>query len=458
MPANETSIGRDPRPTENPLPAEATAGPRIWFDLTTSIQLSGLPPVGISRVEGRYAGDLARRLPGRVGFCRFDPAMGRYRPVEPKAAQSAIHLERRVESPGRPKRRGPIRQAGREFERWFRQGRRRLLRGVFRVLPGLAAALISTIPFRRGDLLILGGATWEKHDLAQLRRLTREVGVSLVCICYDLVPVKFPEFHIPESVANFQRFMEFVVREAALVLCISEATRRDLEAFAADHGCHPRDARVVALGHSLAPPSPEPPLGLPPSVVPGSYVLYVSTIQVRKNHRLLYQLWRRMAERGESLPHLLFVGVVGWLVEDLLAQIERDELLRDRIVILSRTTDAELSWLYGNALFTVYPSFYEGWGLPISESLMHGKACIASNSASMPEAGQGLAIHLDPLDLPGWHREVRALIDDSARREALEAEIRARYRPLDWTSAGASFAREIAAFLEPQSRETAAAG
>lgn len=290
--------------------------------------------------------------------------------------------------------------------------------------------------------------------MAQLRELRDRVGVSLVFLCYDLVPIKFPHFYLPEAVVDFERFAEFIAREASLVLCISEATRRDLEAFAAGKQLTLRQVRVIRLGHNLSPPSPAPPIDLPSRVKPGGYVLYVSTIQVRKNHQMLYQIWRRFAERrdGGDLPYLVFVGIHGWLVDDLMSMIGRDPLVASRIVILSRTTDAELAWLYRNCLFTVYPSLYEGWGLPISESLAHGKICIASDNSSMPEAGEGLALHLDPLDFAAWYREIESLIDDPDRRAAMEAAIAAGYRPHDWAKAGASFAREVADYAATRSR------
>jgi len=418
---------------------------RVWFDLTTSIQLAALGPVGITRVEARYAAELARRHPDRIGFCRYDPGRGRYRPVDAASAAAVLDLERRADPPRTRKRRGPLRQAARDLEQWFRHSRRRLLRGLSDAAARRAGGAPAH-PFRRGDFLVLGGMTWDKHDLARLRALRDEAGVALVCLCYDMVPAKFPQFHAADSIANFDRFAEFMVRDAALVLCISEATRRDLAEFAAARGLALHHARVIALGHDLAPPTADRPMGLPPEVAAGDYVLYVSTIQVRKNHALLYRVWRRMAERGERMPHLVFAGAVGWLVEDLLRLIGEDPLLKGRIVMLNRATDAELSWLYRNALFTVYPSIYEGWGLPISESLAQGKACIASNSSAMPEAGQGLAIHLDPEDLAAWHREIRALVDDRPRLAALEAEIRRRYRRLDWAEAAERFAAELARF------------
>ena len=85
------------------------------------------------------------------------------------------------------------------------------------------------------------------------------------------------------------------------------------------------------------------------------------------------------------------------------------------VTMLHRTSDAELAWLYAHAAFTLYPSWYEGWGLPLSESLAYGKTFIASDTSSLPEAGQGLGIHLDPYDLVSWGREVLRLTNDHRR-------------------------------------------
>ena len=108
--------------------------------------------------------------------------------------------------------------------------------------------------------------------------------------------------------------------------------------------------------------------------------------------------------------------------------------------MLHRTSDAELAWLYAQASFTLYPSWYEGWGLPLSESLAHGKTFIASDTSSLPEAGQGLGIHLDPYDLVSWGREVLRLTNDPAARSAMEQKILAERHLASW----ADCARQIA--------------
>ena len=132
------------------------------------------------------------------------------------------------------------------------------------------------------------------------------------------------------------------------------------------------------------------------------------------------------------------------LIYDLYSPaIDADPLTRPFIRILDDAGDDELAWLYAHCCWTLYPSFYEGWGLPLSESLMHGKLCLASNAASLPEAGQGLARHLDPHDIDAWHREIVTLLAAPEQLAAIEARIRRERRIVDWRQSGAALAAAI---------------
>src|SRR5262249_52100969 len=159
------------------------------------------------------------------------------------------------------------------------------------------------------------------------------------------------------------------------------------------------DVQTIELGHDVgAAPAIDRPASLP-GLQPGKFVLSVSAIQSRKNLDLLYRVWRRLSEdKLADLPTLVLAGRRGFGGADLLWQIPRDPVVRDSVVVIHAVSDATLSWLYRNCAWTLYPSFYEGWGLPISESLAHGKFCLASNMSALVEAGQNLAKHLDPLD------------------------------------------------------------
>jgi glycosyltransferase involved in cell wall biosynthesis len=125
----------------------------------------------------------------------------------------------------------------------------------------------------------------------------------------------------------------------------------------------------------------------------------------------------------------------------------RDPLVRDSIVLLQGASDGELSWLYRNCLWTLYPSLYEGWGLPVSESLAHGKFCLASDSSSLPEAGQGLARHLDPLDFRAWDAAIRELLSSPAIVAEAEQRIRQSYRPMTWQQSAEQLASHLSELL-----------
>src|SRR6185436_13004749 len=124
-----------------------------------------------------------------------------------------------------------------------------------------------------------------------------------------------------------------------------------------------------------------------------------------------------------GLPHLVIVGREGFGAADLLRQMRNDPSIARSVTILNTASDAELAWLYANCAFTLYPSWYEGWGLPLSESLAYGKTFIASDNSSLPEAGEGLGVHADPYDPIAWSREILRLATDIDARAAMERRI-----------------------------------
>ena len=112
-----------------------------------------------------------------------------------------------------------------------------------------------------------------------------------------------------------------------------------------------------------------------------------------------------------------------------------EEVLHDGTVIhLDGPTDAELAWCYEHAAFTCYPSLYEGWGLPVSESLAFGRPCLSSDTSSLPEAGAGLTTLLDPYDRTAWRDAVLGLWRDPAARAAASERIRSEYVNVDATA------------------------
>lgn len=145
---------------------------------------------------------------------------------------------------------------------------------------------------------------------------------------------------------------------------------------------------------------------------------------------------------------LVCVGKQGWRAEPAMARLAANPALRRKVLILSKVSDDDLAVLYRRCLFTLYPSSYEGWGLPVTESLCHGKVPLIARASSLPEAGGDLAEYFD-LDRPGdLLARLERLIGDRAYREAREAGIRRDFVPRTWHD----IAREIVAGARAQAQ------
>jgi glycosyltransferase involved in cell wall biosynthesis len=232
------------------------------------------------------------------------------------------------------------------------------------------------------------------------------------------------------------------------VLTNSKYSRASLIELAAKSGWPLPHVEVLQLGSGFAdrPTAPRPTTTRQTTTsqtttspttasLPARYILFVSTIEIRKNHRLLVKVWQRLLERygPDPVPALIFVGQIGWSFDDLLAGLKASEYLNGKIILLRGLTDAELQQAYRGCLFTVFPSFCEGWGLPVAESLAHGKLCVASNRTSIPEVGGDLVDYFDPTNDEDALAKIERPLLDADYLAAREAQIRAEYRRRTWT-------------------------
>jgi glycosyltransferase involved in cell wall biosynthesis len=172
------------------------------------------------------------------------------------------------------------------------------------------------------------------------------------------------------------------------------------------------------------------------------FALCVGTIEIRKNHHALLKVWNDLAaERGPDMPRLVVAGRRGWKAHATL--MELDALpAGGPVVFIEAPTDNELRWLYASCLFTVFPSFFEGWGLPVGESFWFGKPCAASNAPSIAPVARGLCDFFSPHHKEDMKAAIGRLLDANAR-EAYRRRIEAT--PLrTWTDVGAAIATLIA--------------
>ncbi len=253
-----------------------------------------------------------------------------------------------------------------------------------------------------------------------------------VYFVHDLIPLTHPEYCRAGEDERHARRMATVLSSGAGVIGNSQQTIDELARWA-DHTKRPLPPCVAALlGSDLAEPSAT--ASREASSDDRSTFVTIGTIEGRKNHLLLLQAWVRMAQRlGEKTPRLLIVGQRGWESEQATDMLDRSPALRGHVEELGRCSDAELAAMLGEARALLFPSFAEGYGLPLAEALGKGTPVIASDLPVFREIGGDIPDYLDPLDGPAW---IDAILDYAARdSESRRAQVdRVRgYRAPTWS-------------------------
>ena len=293
---------------------------------------------------------------------------------------------------------------------------------------------------QRTDILFLGGLGWDVIDWRCLSSLREKNGMRVVSMVYDLVPIKFPEFFAGRGDLYLNHFLH-IIDNCDKLFCISKCTQTDMSEFIANYDRPPVRMDIIYLGANV-PAKPDPAeivdLTLRERLRGGRFALVVGTFEIRKNHRLLIDIWKELLPDPKFDLDLVIVGMPGWSVDDVVEGLEGLSYFGSRILWFKQMSDAGLSWLYEHALVVLFPSLYEGWGLPVVEALQHGRPVIASNRGATPEAGFGLATILDPDDRAAWCAAVLAV----SRASAKVVEIEPGSLP-DWDDAAAGVERGI---------------
>jgi glycosyltransferase involved in cell wall biosynthesis len=321
------------------------------------------------------------------------------------------------------------------------------------VLPG-STPLGLAVGKSQGMKILLLGAAWVIGDyFAKIMELKRTYGATFYMTVHDLIPIYASDTCDQNTAVAFRSFLLQSAYVVDHYVCVSKNTQNDLLRFfkhsnlaepsttVINSGCEVfDDAKAAEIISKPALRSDEP------------FILFVSTIEGRKNHILAYKTWEKLAERDGIAPRLVCVGRYGWRADEFLGRVVSTDGLNGKIEILSDIPDGELEWLYANCLFTIYPSVYEGWGLPISESLARGKVCVASGASAMPEAGGDLALYIDVNDPDDLGATIVRLLDSPQEVAEREAEIRTRFTPRPWSDVAAEYLQTLADFEPHKAR------
>ncbi len=297
--------------------------------------------------------------------------------------------------------------------------------------------------FPLGACLISLGTSWQVDHLLKIRNAKRDHHIRFIPFVHDLIPIVAPQFVVGELTRDYIGWLLAIFDHADLFLTNSNSTRADLIAAAArlGHSLREDDVVVIPLDAKFSRPADTREITQDLLRARGLYgqpfALFVSTIEPRKNHLAAINAWAGLlSELGARLPKLVCVGGRGWMNDDVFQRVAADEELARHVLFLHGLSDAELAACYEGCLFTLFPSHYEGWGLPVTESLCHGKVPVLSDSSSLPEAGGPFAVYFEAGSQPALVEALRDLITNADQRLGLERKITSEFRPRSWREVG----------------------
>jgi glycosyltransferase involved in cell wall biosynthesis len=311
----------------------------------------------------------------------------------------------------------------------------------------LEIVLGSATPLRFpvGACLVNLGTSWHVDYLLQIRNAKRDSQIRYIPFVHDLIPIVASRFVLESVTQDFVGWLLAVFDHADLFLTNSQSTRRDLIAEAGRLGHALAEDNVIVIPLDARFTSPPDDRGTGSAflrkrgLLGQPFVLMVGTIEPRKNHLAAIDAWAELLAKsdGHATPKLVCVGGRGWLNEDVLHRVAANAALSDHVLFLHDLSDIELAACYDACLFTIYPSFYEGWGLPITESLCHRKVPLLSDASSLPEAG-GIFAEYFPIGVqPAFVAALQRLIHNPDHRRMLEARIADNFAPREWDAIAA---------------------
>jgi glycosyltransferase involved in cell wall biosynthesis len=271
---------------------------------------------------------------------------------------------------------------------------------------GLARMLAAHLP--EGCAYInVGHSNLQPHVFEAVRAVP---GARITVMIHDTIPLDLPELQRPGTTESFKSRLRWTGSRAGLVLYNSHKTRTDAERYFNEWGRVP-PGLVAHLGVELPQPDPAAlPCGLNPD---NPYFVCVGTIEPRKNHTLLLDIWEWLEEElpAEKVPPLYIVGRRGWNNEDMFARLDTSPLMGRHVFELGGLSDGAMAALVQGALAMLFPSLDEGFGLPPCEAVMLGVPVVVNDAPIYREILGNIPIYASRADMYSWRNTIKLLIE-----------------------------------------------
>ncbi|MDZ8089716.1 MAG: glycosyltransferase family 1 protein [Nostoc sp. DedQUE12b] len=299
-----------------------------------------------------------------------------------------------------------------------------------------------------GDIYVIADANWDlPKTYYRFLQLLKRHKVTIVVICYDLIPIKFPEFSSKRFTKAFTKFYSDYSILFDKVLCISKKSAEDYSNAKVQGILGSNNSQIVQsfrLGSNyyiqdllLSEKNNIFNVKLQ-KLLNKKYILVVGSLVPHKNIKTIIAAFDLLMNSSQDDVLLIFAGNKGWDSEtDRL--IESNKMYGKLIQILGSVSDAQLDFLYQNCYCLVQASFYEGFGLPVVEALQHCKPVIASNGGSLPEVGGDFCRYFSPTQPIELYKALKELLDSEVYYNNLVERIRNEYIPFSWQESAEEF-------------------
>jgi len=229
-------------------------------------------------------------------------------------------------------------------------------------------------------------------------------GIKKAVLIHDLTPILTPEFHIDKSVRTYKILLPYILNNADLIITPSETTKSDIKKYSKTKAL----IKVVNPGvyqkENIVKEKPKTP-----------YILSIGTIEPRKNIPTLIDSFLEL-KKEKNIPHkLILVGKIGWKTDEIIKKAKSNK----DIILKGYLSEQKKEKLLMNAEIFVYPSFYEGFGMPPMEAMSYGIPTITSNGGSLKEIYENEALTHDPLDKTTLKNHILKLIENPELREKI---------------------------------------
>lgn len=263
-----------------------------------------------------------------------------------------------------------------------------------------------------------------------------KMGVRPIFFIHDLIPLTHAEYCRPnEDIKHKQRITQAIKLGAGLILN-STYTESILQDFAKEQNLQLPATVVSRLSAELSAqssvqPSAQVDLVEPAAALP--YFVMLGTVEPRKNHLMILQIWRNLFEQyGANTPKLIVIGQRGWECEQVIDALERSTAVRTHVVENNDCSDTELAGILKGACALLFPSFVEGYGIPLVESLQLGTPVIASDIPVFREIGQSVPDFINALDGMGWLKAIEDYMQEHSAMRKSQLTRMANYTHWSW--------------------------